>query len=381
MRSRIHNTLAAAAVAAAITAGSAQAADVGLYGSISTGMAFVHNDKLTANGIVMQKSTDSVSMESGFFGDSIWGITGEEVLGNGWKVGFTLENEFSSDTGRLATDDSIFDSQSYLKIGNDFVTFAAGNVGGLASAGGDFDLVVGFDPMEAYLGVGGMGAFATRDYASGNTAVVEVTPMEGLRISAMASLGEDDSTAEWHNRTHYYGIGATYEAGALAVAGVVEMINFDSKTNTAAVNDDAMTYTIALSYDFGVVKPSFVYQHADKMRAFQGEYADSGAAYNFDSFLVGAAAPMGENGSLRASVQYFTAENDADANDDASATILALAYAHSLSKRTMLWTGATYAVGDDGLKADLDNRSEFSMGLDRASYNGFAFGLGLTHTF
>lgn len=381
---KLKTTLLAAAVAAA--AFSAQAAEVSLYGSVSTGVLYTNTPSLTGEN--PQDSTNSFSMESGFWGDSIWGITGEEDLGNGWTVGFTLENGFSSDTGAMATGGEIFDSQAYLSIGNDTVKFAFGKIGGLASAGGDFDLLCGFDPMEAFMGPAGLGAFASKDYASGNMAVAEITPLEGLKVSLMANAGDDDSEeARWSDRNHYYGIGLSYENGPLALAGIAEMRKYDSQADWGADDDtDSWTFTIAAAYDFEVVRPSFVYQHVSKSREFasspvvvgEDEFA---SAYNYDSFMLGATAPLGQ-GTLRASVQYVKGENEYDSNDEGSATILGLAYTYDMSKRTTLYAGAYYSIGGDGLDKDLGtDEVEFKNGMDRGEYNSFGLGLGLVHTF
>lgn len=378
---KFKTTLLAMAVSAA--AFSVQAAQVSLYGSVSTGVLY-QNQASLSGGIDQenQESKDSFSMESGFWGDSIWGITGEEDLGNGWTVGFTLENEFGSDTGEMASDGTIFDSQAYLRIGNDKVNFAFGNIGGLSSAGGDFDLICGFDPMEAFVGVAGLGAFASKDYASGNMAVVEVMPMEGLKVSLMGNTGDDDSSeAKWSDRDHYYGLGVSYENGPLALAAIAEMRKYDKKAerNNLSDNDDSWTFTVAAAYDFEIVRPSFVYQHASKTREFAaGEI--SGAAYNFDSFMLGATAPLGQ-GTLRASVQYVKGENDAVSDEEGNATILGLAYTYDMSKRTTLYGAAFYSVGGDGLDKDLGT-NEMAFGLmDRAEYNSVGFGVGLVHTF
>ncbi len=374
---KFKTTLLAMAVSAA--AFSVQAAQVSLYGSVSTGVLY-QNQASLSGGIDQenQESKDSFSMESGFWGDSIWGITGEEDLGNGWTVGFTLENEFGSDTGEMASDGTIFDSQAYLRIGNDKVNFAFGNIGGLSSAGGDFDLICGFDPMEAFVGVAGLGAFASKDYASGNMAVVEVTPMEGFKVSLMGNTGDDDSNAKWSDRDHYYGLGVSYESGPLALAAIAEMRKYDRAADWAD-NDDSWTFTVAAAYDFEVVRPSFVYQHASKTREFAaGEISD--AAYNFDSFMLGATAPLGQ-GTLRASIQYVKGENDAVSDEEGSATILGLAYTYDMSKRTTLYGAAFYSVGGDGLDKDLGT-NEMAFGLmDRAEYNSVGFGVGLVHTF
>ena len=293
---KFKTTLLAMAVSAA--AFSVQAAQVSLYGSVSTGVLY-QNQASLSGGEKPQESKDSFTMESGFWGDSIWGITGEEDLGNGWTVGFTLENEFGSDTGEMAGADPegsvLFDSQAYLRIGNDKVNFAFGNIGGLASAGGDFDLLCAFDPMEAFVGVAGLGAFASKDFASGNMAVVEVTPMEGFKVSLMGNTGDDDSNAKWSDRDHYYGLGVSYENGPLALAAIAEMRKYDRLADWGANadNDDSWTFTVAAAYDFEVIRPSFVYQHASKTREFgASDPSESSGAYNFDSFMLGATAPL-----------------------------------------------------------------------------------------
>lgn len=377
---KFKTTLLAMAVSAA--AFSVQAAQVSLYGSVSTGVLY-QNQASLSGGTENQESKDSFTMESGFWGDPIWGITGEEDLGNGWTVGFTLENEFGSDTGEMAgaEDGVLFDSQAYLRIGNDNVNFAFGNIGGLASAGGDFDLLCAFDPMEAYVGVAGLGAFASKDFASGNMAVVEVTPMEGFKVSLMGNTGDDDSKAKWSDRDHYYGLGVSYENGPLALAAIAEMRKYDrsAKWDANADNDASWTFTVAAAYDFEVVRPSFVYQHASKTHEFAaGDISEN--AYNFDSFMLGATAPLGQ-GTLRASVQYVKGENDAVSDEEGSATILGLAYTYDMSKRTTLYGAAFYSVGGDGLDKDLGaNDTEFGL-MGRADYNSVGFGVGLVHTF
>lgn len=374
---KFKTTLLAMAVSAA--AFSVQAAQVSLYGSVSTGVLY-QNQASLSGGEEPQESKDSFTMESGFWGDSIWGITGEEDLGNGWTVGFTLENEFGSDTGEMASEGTIFDSQAYLRIGNDEVNFAFGNIGGLSSAGGDFDLLCAFDPMEAFVGVAGLGAFASKDFASGNMAVVEVTPMEGFKVSLMGNTGDDDSNAKWSDRDHYYGLGVSYENGPLALAAIAEMRKYDRQVGWSD-NDDSWIFTVAAAYDFEVIRPSFVYQHASKTREFgASDPLDSSGAYNFDSFMLGATAPLGQ-GTLRASVQYVKGENDAVSDEEGSATILGLAYTYDMSKRTTLYGAAFYSVGGDGLDKDLGaNEKEFGL-MGRADYNSVGLGVGLVHTF
>ena len=380
--------LAAAAAAVSMAMG-ASAASVTLYGSISTGLVYTHTPAIqTEDGA--EKKSNNFGMESAWYGDSIWGLTGEEELGNGWKVGFVLENEYASDTGAKADDDRLFDSQAYVSISNNTFKLAAGRMGGLASAGGDFDLVGGFDPLEAAFGVGGMGAFSSRDKMADNSLVAEVTPIDGLKISAMASLGdEDDSDAKWHRRGHYYGLGALYENGPLAVGAVVEArtisnVDLDGETPYTG-KKTGWTYTLGASWDFDVIKPMFMYQHAQNANQFQDatfvgvtdDDEELQQTFKSDSVLLGFTAPLGE-GTLMASAQYLKMKAGED-KEKGNATIFGVAYNYELSKRTSIYTGATYAKGSKGL-----SKSNAASGYTtdfRQTYNGYSFGLGLNHTF
>lgn len=383
-------TLAAVAVLGAF-AGSAMAANVELYGSVSTGLVFSHTDSVGD-----ESTQNSVTMESAWAGDSVFGLTGEEELGNGWKVGFALENEFSSDTGALATDGKLFDSMSYLWVGNDTIKLAAGNLGGaLSSAGGDFDLVGDFDPLEAAYGVGGMGLFASRDLAFDNALALELTPIDGLTVSLQASLEDEDQNSGWSQRDHYYGVGAKYENGPLALSLVAERIKPANGKMFATVDadgDDVTAnykatgiYTFGASWDFEVVKPTFMYQHTDNMRLSQfagdfmglteedkvtigdSEYAQD-VMLDTNSFLLGATAPLG-NGTLGVSAQYAQVKfvNDAEF-DKGNAYTFGVAYSYELSKRTNLYAAGVYTHGTKDLK-------------DCAELNGYQIGFGLNHTF
>lgn len=390
-------TLAAVAVLGAF-AGSAMAANVELYGSVSTGLVFTHTDSTDE-----ASATNSMTMESAWAGDSVFGLTGEEELGNGWKVGFALENEFSSDTGALANDGKLFDSMSYLWVGNDLVKVAAGNLGGaLSSGGGDFDLVGGFDPLEAAYGNGGMGLFASKDAAYDNAIGVEVTPVDGLKISFQASLEDEDQNSGWSQRTHYYGLGAAYENGPLAVAAVVERVKPQngktfyaspvytddeiSGTGPATEYKTAKYYTLGASWDFEVIKPTIMYQHADdiSISSFAAgaimeagsfkldgdEYTTDDALDKSDSILIGATAPLG-NGTLGVSAQYAQvklADADADEDNKGNAYVFGIAYSYELSKRTNLYAAGVYSHGTKAFK-DVD------------TVNNYQIGFGLNHTF
>lgn len=83
-------TLAAVAVLGAF-AGSAFAANVTMYGIIDTGLGYTSTDKGYGEDV------NKFDMRSGQNSASRFGVKGEEDLGNGLKVGFSLENGFNSD--------------------------------------------------------------------------------------------------------------------------------------------------------------------------------------------------------------------------------------------------------------------------------------------
>lgn len=292
------NTFKLGAVAAALSmAFATQAAEVTLYGSVSTGLVYKHTT-------VDVENKNSYGMESAWYGDSNWGLTGEEELGNGWKVGFTLESTFESDTGKMADDGQLFDSQSYVRIGNDLVTIAAGRIGAMSSGGGDFDLFGGFDPLEAKFGIAGMGLFATRDLTANNAVAVLVTPAEGLTLAGAVSTGVEDDKGKWKDNTHYYGLAANYTNDAFASSLIWERVTLPG------ADSDVDYYSFGVSYDFGMVKPMFAYQHGQHAYAWGNEAFALLSDYSkttaidpkIDSFLIGATAPLA-GGTLMASYQ------------------------------------------------------------------------------
>ena len=123
-------TLAATAVLGALV-GSAMAADVTLYGVIDTGLVYQHVDN--DDGL---DAVDSFQMKSGVVSGSRFGLKGSEELGNGYKVGFVLENGFSSDDGTMLQGDRLFGRESQVYMEGAFGTLSFGRVGSLTSGNG-----------------------------------------------------------------------------------------------------------------------------------------------------------------------------------------------------------------------------------------------------
>ena len=98
-------TLIAAAVMAA--SGVAYAAsNVTLYGVIEEGVV-----------VSKAKHKDTiVDLKAGFDSGNRWGIKGVEDLGNGYSVGFILEQSFAADTGDEGVEGKAFNRESILYV-------------------------------------------------------------------------------------------------------------------------------------------------------------------------------------------------------------------------------------------------------------------------
>ena len=102
-------TLAAAAILGAF-AGSAFAADVTLYGKVDYGFGF------TNTSVDGQDDVNSFQLKSGQNSGSRFGLKGTEDLGNGMKVGFSLENGFAADDGTIDNNGRLFGREALLYV-------------------------------------------------------------------------------------------------------------------------------------------------------------------------------------------------------------------------------------------------------------------------
>ena len=150
----LQKSLAAAAVIAAFTAaaGTAAAADVTLYGTVDTGFVYTH-EKLTG-----EESDNRFEMASGFNTSSVFGLKGNEEIGD-MTVSFVLENSFNSDDGSLSEENRLFDKEAQVSVAGRFGTLSMGRMGALTAGDGTYDIfMAGADSMDGgygdYVGTG-----------------------------------------------------------------------------------------------------------------------------------------------------------------------------------------------------------------------------------
>ena len=381
-------TLAAIAVLGAF-AGTALAADVTLYGKIDGGLNYTHvsKDAQDAEGAahkVSSSNSDSFEARSGQNSGSRFGIKGTEQIADGLTVGFQLENGFDSDTGKLGQGDRLFGREARVYVTTDFGEIAFGRMGGIDAGTGSYDLVGDASVFSTGWGsmTGSMGTyFKGKSDRYDNMITYKSPEFAGLTLVAQASLSRD-SSAEDDEGTHladrYYAIGMGADYGALTGALTFSMQDYggisgrkfgtDKPTPIADgdYNDsDGYTVTAYGAYDFGVTKVSLGAQYFDNVAQVRGsiigeldgktgdfKWEDVELGVTGYGLILGAITPVG-SGSLFTSISYadYEASELSDKAVKKEAGLekadhkvygVAVGYQYPLSKRTYVYTAASY---------------------------------------
>ncbi len=355
-------SLAAVAVLGAF-AGTALAADVQLYGVVDLGVNWTQVDK---NGT----KTDSFGLQSGQNSGSRFGLKGVEDLGNGYKVGFILENQFSADDGTLDKNGRLFHRESLLFVQSAWGELSFGRTGGLDAGTGRYNLMgsgasaigTGWDKV----GDSRVALMGTGDRMD-NTITYKSPDFAGFNVYAQASLKKDNVTDLDHtgvegssDADRYYAVAATYGVGALKTGLVYSQTDYSRVTvNTQTGSDDTSHVISAFAnYDFGMVKPMVAVQYWDgglNVASGDKHFKNDGGLTKGYGMVVGATAPL-FGGSFKATVGYNDYEDLADVKTfDGNNLMLGAAYEYPLSKRTSVYTAAGYSqIEKDMVGGDKD---------------------------
>ena len=398
-------TFVAAAVLGAFAA-SAMAADVTLYGVIDTGLHYSNKN------VESKHDVNSFDMKSGVSAGNRWGLKGTEDLGNGYKVGFVLENGFTEDDGQLGNSGRLFGREANLYVASDFGTLSFGRVGALTSGCGSYDLMKYTPFATGWAGTATKANFMLADRDRMDNTVTYVTPsFAGVQVYAQYSFNRDGQETAGNERQNdrYAALGATYKNGAFSSALVVDTVMHNNKS---ANDKDSLGVTLGASYDFEVVKLFAMGQYGQHEN-FLGTTFDkgtkttaSGTKYAADYFKtlsskgwkgygvnLGATAPV-LGGTVLAQASYLDAKThdrmtyeEAKKGDNATTELaeksydeakaqnwgIALGYTYPFSKRTNVYTYVSYnetQVKTESATADTDVTTKFTE-----------FGLGIKHTF
>ena len=347
----MRKSLIALAVMGASTVAFA-ASNVTLYGVIE-------------EGVVVQKAKHkdtTVSLKSGFDQGSRWGLRGVEDLGNGYNVGFVLEEGFDADTGANTASNSagkVFGRESQLYVQGGFGKLGFGRFGTLSSGAGSYQIVTGW-AIGTGFGLSSWTSAIGTSFSRVDNGVAYQTPsFNGLQLSAMYSNGTKADDEKWSKNNHYYGIGAKYEANAIKSSLIFEAV--DNK-DTAGTEKKKTQYAInfGFEYNLGTVTPMFAYKWA---------HQDEGKKTNM--FGLSAKVAVG-GGDALVGARYLFGDDDAPTatDDKVRSWNIGAAYIYPLSKRTALKAYAGYADSSKGWK-DTEN----------VVYNGYQLFLGMRHSF
>ena len=253
-------TLLALSVTGALVSAAGAAPQVEVYGLLDTGVSYVHTDADIA-GVA---DTDTFSMTNAQEFGSRWGLRGVEDLGNGYKVGFTLESGIESDTGALDTKQGgkLFGREAHLNISGPFGKVWMGLMPVFGSVLGENGLFRAIDPLFANYTQGLSSGFASASiWTRVDNAFAYRTPtFGGLTGYAMYSLKMNTSAGEEGkaDADRYASLAARYvNAGLEAVLVADTTLYGNARTGANAHEDDGMTVTLGGNYTYSGASPSW----------------------------------------------------------------------------------------------------------------------------
>ncbi|MES2186987.1 MAG: porin [Pseudomonadota bacterium] len=325
------------AVAALLACAAASAqSSVTIFGIIDAGVA-----RTSATG-----SGHSTGLASGGNATSRLGFRGTEDLGGGLAASFWLEGQLNNDVGSGATQTTGLDfvrrstvslsgnfgevrlgrdySPIYLNM-NQFDIWGQRGLGTVETTGSSRAGVGSYARTSngiAYFLPGDLGGvYGTVQYAFGEQPSTQAPVANAAGISASAA------NAATHKTGNAYGGRVGYASGPLDVSAAFTV--FQNAVRTVGASFYGSDYTIAnlgASYDLGVIKPRLLYQ-SEKI-----DGRGTLAAFRFNTLAIGATAPIGGAGLLRAQVARYKQSNTANDFNKYS-----VGYVYSLSKRTQVY--------------------------------------------
>lgn len=301
-------------------------------------------DVYYGNGSASGQATRTTVNSSGLSGSRI-GFKGTEDLGNGLKALFTLEYGIAVDgnsgIGTSGSTASTTARQQFVGLTGGFGTALAGR---LQTAGYDFSAATNtlhgtainplatvqanFAAANATNGVGAGSSLIGQSSRASN-AVAYVSPSFGGLVVAVnharltetaANTGTSDGLANL--------LSATYTAGPAVASAIV--VNASNGTGTHFTE-----WGVGGGYDFGVVNLKASYQ-SQKVENSLG---------NDKAYQISALIPVSAAGKIDFGYAKNKIGSTSGSDDTSSWT---LAYLHSLSKRTTLYTGYQRVSNDSG---------------------------------
>lgn len=380
--------LCAVAAAAAMASGAATAApDFTVYGKIDTGI-WAHK----TTGHKSQDATKStiVEMASGITAGSRWGIKGTEELGNGYKVGFRLEQGFDSDNGEAKGTGMAFYRDCFLDFSGPFGNVRIGRTGALASGVGPTGIMGRVSPFGITWKNAGLGKVFSGNTGTrlDNSITYQTPKYSGLTgfIQYSNGVSGDDALRD-SEKDRYLAVGAAYEDGGLRLVAVFDNKYFKEKDPSKTSKylrslKDQRTYNIGGSYNFGGTRVYAGYQYGENIQSPKtmtdeliGKAKNVSSArkigeeegYTTNAYTLGTSIKLA-GGELKGVVGHSTGKRSWQ-DQEFKVYQAALGYLYPMSKRTSVYGGIQF------LRVDTENSTDERHERDRGAF------IGMVHNF
>ncbi|MGV2288264.1 porin [Trinickia sp. YCB016] len=314
---------------------------VTLYGFIDTALSYqTHTNPNGDSTFGMQQGNE------GFLSGSRFGFKGNEDLGNGWRAGFTLENGFLANNGRLDQQGQLFGRQAFVKLGHQqYGDLALGRQYTTANT-----MLYYVDP----LGVGAAPTNSWMVYLTGQRYDNSISytggygPVQVIAQYAMGGFAGDSRARSSAS------LGVKYASGPITVVGDAQQTR-DTQSRRARI------YMAGLKATAGPVNLFANYLHSDRDAGFDvtnggqdfgsitsmstplDRSVSMGIVFNTprrdDFFTVGASYRVTPPFSLTASVMSNRTHAD---NFNGTRTTAYGVADYNLSKRTDIYLAAAY---------------------------------------
>lgn len=347
-----------------------------LYGIIDIGLQYATVSQ-TQNLTV--QSNQFLGIASGVQSGSRFGLRAIHEMGGGFQTVFTLENGFDASNGMAQQGGRLFGRQSTVGIkNNDIGQLDIGRQINLAS-----NYFFPIDPFVEGFGQANIGASfgSTNTVRYSNMLLLQAKATETLTLGAGYSFATEltgiyannglcgngicqainqNSQFQTNNNLRAITLGAKYSSGPLLLAIAYDQLRGPDNIPNGPPKPNPTAWLAGGAYDFRVIKISFAYGQS-RNGALNGQPAGAGstpasplsdtslgsgalflAGAAANSMMLGMTVPIGE-ASILASVQRLQQVGDAVPSSlTAPQMIYSAAYLYNFSRRTNLYTYASY---------------------------------------
>ncbi|WJF89663.1 porin [Paraburkholderia bonniea] len=217
---------------------------VTLYGVIDAALTYQTHANSSGDSVIgLQQGNE------GFLSGSRFGLKGTEDLGGGVKAGFTLENGFLANSGKLDQQGQLFGRQAFVKIGNQYGDLAFGRQYTTANT-----MLYYVDP----LGIGAAPSNSWLVYLTGQRYDNSVSytgtygPLMGIAQYAFGGIAGDASARSSQS------FGLKYAGGPVTVIGDAQFTH-DSQSRTARIYIAGLKATVGPTRLFA----NYIYSNRD----------------------------------------------------------------------------------------------------------------------